>query len=557
MKWIKLVFSLFLIFTVSLQAQRVDAFVNKSITTVQEPVQLSISFEDIKGSPNSVDLSSLKDFKIVGGPYSSTSLSITNGKRKSMKKISYDLLPEHSGKLTIPELNFKIGGRDYSTQKISIVVKKTKNDSGEEDTDLPDIFIETVLPHEYFYLGETFTVTYRLYTTLKVSNFNSERITTLEGYIVDEFKENKSPQAYNKTINGKSYLVADILSMTLTGTEVGELILPSLGFIISVKDKSYDPFFGFNTKDYKLYSEKKELDIQALPPGAGASFTGAVGDFFMTLSLDSTRVSENQSVILKAEVSGHGNLDHFTFPKISFPKQLEYFEPDVKTTYSVGGQDFSGKKIWEFIIIPGMPGIYDLNNIEFTYFSTVSESFKTIKADPLTLTVESAGMRNGKRTQTQLGHEDIRYIEVRESRLIHSAYEPFKDIRNWLSFIFACFLILCWFCLCLFIRYREKNMKQILKKNASVRTISELKKIDPSDKPEKILRVLDEAFSNYFKHKYEQDINDLRQEYPTIDDVCRTIETYKYAPGILNYQLLNSLKLQILDIIETFEEEQG
>ena len=326
---------------------------------MQEQIQIIFTFENIQNSPRSIDLKLHDKFSIVGGPYSSTNYSWVNGKATSTNKVTYDLIAKEAGKILIPAYEFKIKKKLYKTDPIAVMVSKSPNiEQSQESGKLPKMFMQTVSSKNKVYQGETFTINYLLYTAEAVVNYTTNPLNTVDGFIVDRFELSSSPQSSKKIINGKEYLIAGIASLTLTPTSTGEFHIPAKPYRISVKRSGQsrtifdDPFFGTSTKDINLVAPADTIHVLPLPASAGTAFTGAIGEFSLKASVDSTLIQENQATTLRVELNGHGNMEHFAFPTQIFPDAFEVFEPKVDNEFRLKEEDYRGKRSWEYVLIP-------------------------------------------------------------------------------------------------------------------------------------------------------------------------------------------------------------
>ena len=402
---------------------------------------------------------------------------------------------------------------------------------------------------------------YRLYTAENVVNYTTAPLNTLDGFIVDRFDLSNSPASSKKVINGKEYLIAGIASLSLTPTQSGKLIIPQKPFRISVKRSGQartvfdDPFFGTNTKDINIVAPSDTINVLPLPISAGPNFTGAIGEFSMKVEIDSTVIQENQATALHVELTGTGNLEHFTFPEQAFPDGFEVFEPKVKNNYKLKDKDYSGERSWEYVLIASKPGTFHFGDIAFTYFSPGKGKYITLRAPVKDLRVISHNELEGDYRSTlspdevRLLSNDIRFIQMGERKIYDVSYDPVKDHKNWILYYVSILFILFFIALEIIWKIRMKNMRQIRYKNALKTALAGFQKISDDQDPKQILLEIESAFINYLRDKQVSD--DVHKDIP---DIKKTIETYKYAPGMLSHLQLNQLKDQALNLIEGIEK---
>ena len=106
-----------------------DIFLGETVT-----FQIQVSVED--GSNDKVvmpDFPESQDYTVVPQqPSTGTSsyTSIINGKRTESRTTtttySYQITPKRIGRVTLPSMNIKIGGKTYRTQEVPITVRKAE-----------------------------------------------------------------------------------------------------------------------------------------------------------------------------------------------------------------------------------------------------------------------------------------------------------------------------------------------------------------------------------------------------------------------------------------------
>jgi hypothetical protein len=565
-KFRKIVLAVFFVLIVTnAWAQRATCTVSRTRFSMQEQIQIIFTFENIKNSPRSIDLKLHDDFSIVGGPYSSTNYSWVNGKATSTNKVTYDLIAKKSGKILIPAYEFKIKNQVYKTDPITVMVTKAPaTDETGDSPNLPTMFMQTESLKNQVYQGETFTINYLLYTAEAVVNYTTNPLSNMDGFIIDRFDLSSAPASSKKIINGKEYLIAGIATLTLTPTSSGEFIIPAKPFRISVKRSGQsrtifdDPFFGTNTKDVNLVAPADTIQVIPLPASAGTAFTGAIGEFSIKASVDSTLIQENQATALRVELSGHGNLEHFTFPQQEFPDVFEVFEPKVDSDYKLRENDYSGKRTWEYVLIPSKPGTFRFNDIVFTYFSPEQGKYVTLKRPIPEIRVTSHNELEGDYSSTltkdevRLLSKDIRFIQMNEARVLKTDHDPLKSPRTWLFFYLSIALLLGLILREVIWMINRKNLSQIRYKNALKNALAGFNKMDETEDPAKFLGIIETTFKGYLRDKQ---LN--KHAHESIPDVLKTIETYKYAPGMLSHVQLNKLKDQALSLIEDIEKNES
>jgi hypothetical protein len=175
----------------------------------------------------------------------------------------------------------------------------------------------------------------------------------------------------------------------------------------------WDPF-GAAYQDFELPLKSKPvmITVNPLPAGKPADFSGLTGDFKLTAKMDKAMVKSNEAVNLTVTISGEGNLFQVKAPNITFPPDIEAYDPKVTDNIKLTAGGVSGSKTFEYVLIPRYAGDFEIGPFEFSYFDSKSKTFKTSSQDAFQLVVEKGkGEEEGPRPSVALGSkEDIRLI---------------------------------------------------------------------------------------------------------------------------------------------------
>ncbi|MEA3392353.1 MAG: hypothetical protein U9Q91_05190, partial [Candidatus Marinimicrobia bacterium] len=200
-------------------------------------------------------------------------------------------------------------------------------------------------------------------------------------------------------------------------------------------------------------------------------------------------------------------------------------------------------------------GTFHFDNISFTYFSPENENFITLRSPVKDLRVISHNELEGDYAsalspdEVRLLSKDIRFIQMGEGKIFDSSYDPVKDQKNWIIYYIAILFIFFFIVFEIIWKIRMNNMKQIRYKNALKTALNKFQKIIDDQDAELVLLEIEAAFVGYLRDKQLK--NNVHTDIPGI---IKTIETYKYAPGMLSHVQLNLLKDQALALIEDIEK---
>jgi hypothetical protein len=403
-------------------AQEVRATVNSN--NIQLSDVFTFKVEAINAGKNpEVDLAPLlNDFSIVSGPAQQTNIQWINGKSTSSRSLSWSLIAKRKGVLTIPQLTVKLGKNVLQTQ--SIVMTIAESDKNYESNEL---FLSIEVDKNRAYVGEQITVTYKLYTRVKMTVQNVD-FPNHSGFWTEEIFVPQQVDFKDVVLEGVSYKMATLYRIALFPTKAGNLELTPMTMNCSVEVKSggnnffNDPFFGsFGNQSVPkvLRTKQTMISVREFPGEIPEGFTGAVGDFKIYSSIKPENVVANNAITLKIQFKGTGNIDIFSLPDVQFPQNIEVFPPTVKTEKEPFRDQITGTITKEYILIPRKTGRYTIPKIEITYFNPKVGAWGSTSTQPIEISVEPddnfvSGATGYTKKEVELLGEDIRYIRANE-----------------------------------------------------------------------------------------------------------------------------------------------
>ena len=451
---------------VSGQEISVTAEVSRTRVTVDETLILTVtvSGSDLGDVPKPV-LPDMESFLVIGSTTStSSSFNLVNGKLSSSRSVRfiYQLKPRRTGTLIIDSAEVTYDGVKYETTPVSIEVSRSASGvappsgnrvappvgnrvappgaspppSGSipDETDQPDlgdaVYIRTTLDKRRAYLGEQVTVTYTLYTRLGLSNARYDVVPSYTGFWMEELFAAHHLDFMEEIIGGRRYAVTKLREVALFPTVTGELNLDPLTMICDVqRERSRrnlidsfltDPFDTFFSTTRQIKVESKAQTVRVLPlpvDGRPADFSNAVGDFALKAMVDYATTEVNQPVTLTIELTGAGNLKTVQDPVLPPLGEFKEYQSGTRAEYESGGPRISGKKTWEHVLIPLVPGDHAIASLAFPFFNPDTDSYRVAATDPVTITVLPASVEPAaavgmpRKTVVRQIRKDIQYIK--------------------------------------------------------------------------------------------------------------------------------------------------
>jgi hypothetical protein len=153
------------------------------------------------------------------------------------------------------------------------------------------------------------------------------------------------------------------------------------------------------------------VNVKPLPTQVG-NFSGAVGNYTMTCSMNKVDGSTDDVLSVKMTIVGNGDAKRLQVPKFAPVDGLEFYEPKVisETTNDQQSELVTTKEL-EYMIVPKKAGVYTLKP-EFVYFSPKDGRIVTLSPNVFNLNISQGTNKaaDGSAVTTKvLG--DIRFIK--------------------------------------------------------------------------------------------------------------------------------------------------
>ena len=401
---------------------QVKASVDKNKCSVNDLISLKIEFQDADsfGDVNIAQIS--KDFSVISGPSQQTSMQWINGSVTNSRIMSWSLSPKKPGRLTIPALTISLGKKKFKTKPIIIDVVGSKK----KQSDL-SVFITAELDKEKAFLGEQITLAYKLYKKVDIS-IEPFEVPEFSGFWTEELYRPNQIKFKKVDLNGVRYQVGTLYKVALFPISGSEHYIEPLSIKIQTqkkrsrrnKDPFFDPFFDsfFTETETKiLRSSQKKIAIKNFPDPRPSNFTGAVGSFKISTSIDRDSTYVNDAITFRISVAGTGNLGLFTLPKFNFSDQIDQFPPKETFDKNVFRDALSGTMNWEFILVPRISGKILIPPVSMGYFDPNIEKWKKINSESVIIPVKKRRERNFNnngfsKKEVELLDSDINYINT-------------------------------------------------------------------------------------------------------------------------------------------------
>ena len=406
-------------------AQTARAYLNRNEVPLNRQFVLSVEISGAQRLAQDPVLPDLSAFAAYLGSGTSTSMQIVNGRTSMSLTIQHRFQATAEGTFEIGPVTVRAGGRDLRTEPLTIRIidgptpTTRSGPPGADGTVAPeDLFVTATASKPRVYVNEPVIVEYRIFTRVDVDGYNITRQPGTTGFWVEELAD---PQARVEQVvrDGRQYASAVVRRVALFPTGAGTKTLEPLTLEIRVHVQRRSRSLFGSLVPVVVGSNPVEIEVLPLPKaGRPDAFTGLVGRFEISASIDRTDAATNDALTYRLEVSGTGNIRTLPESELEFPSDIEVYPPDVTERVEPTEDGVRGSKLFEYVIVPRAPGQVTIPAVELAYFDVDAGVYAVTASDPITLTVAGdpvappARPFGRLRTGVDLERQDIRFIRI-------------------------------------------------------------------------------------------------------------------------------------------------
>lgn len=398
--------------------------------------------------------------ELITGPYTSTqhSIHMVNGHTTSSSSITYTLIlcAGKPGDYTIPPARVEAGGKTLASNEVKLNVSGTPSSTGgapnmHEDAESKrgmrdagtpitgdDLFIKVSASKKRVHEQEPVLLTYKVYTLVDLVQLEG-KMPDLTGFHTQEISLPQQKSFHVETVNGRNYRCVTWSQYVMFPQMTGKLEIPSITFngIVVQQNRNVDPFEAFFNGGSGYIEVKRSIKAPAVTiqvdplPDRPAGFSGGVGKFNISAQLDNAEVKANDPVTLRVVVSGTGNMKLIKQPVVNFPKDFDTYDAKVtdKTRLTVNGVE--GNMVYDFLAVPRNQGTYEIPPVEFTYYDTGTDKYKTLKTEAFKVNVTKGD--NSGTYEAQKEDEAVQLRPIKEGKPSDAGELFFGSSAYWLS----------------------------------------------------------------------------------------------------------------------------
>lgn len=238
------------------------------------------------------------------------------------------------------------------------------------------------------WVGQQVVYTLWVYTTGPFSQPNLEVPARFPGFWAEDVDLGDPSALFERVwVEGRMYLRVPLLRRLLFPLAEGEQTVEPIVVSVEPERMRFDPFARRGAaRRIKLTSNPVEIEARALPEPP-ADFSGVVGELEVEAELAPGRVAVGEHATLAVEVTGHGNLQGLSAPRIATPAGLELLAPGEDGGKRVAGVELSGRRTWRYPVVPRAVGAHRLPAPEVVYFDPADGRYQRAAGEVMELTV--------------------------------------------------------------------------------------------------------------------------------------------------------------------------
>lgn len=381
--------------------------------------------------------------EVIAGPYTSSqsSYKMINGHTSSSSSvtITYTLYAAKNGTFSIGASHALVDGKKLASRALKITVSGhaqrsggAPNMHGQDSYDQPrmrsagsaisgsDLFIKVSASKKRVHEQEPILLTYKVYTQVDLTQLEG-KMPDLKGFHNQEVPLPQQKTFHTETVNGRPYKCVTWSQYVMYPQMTGKLEIPSITFkgIVVQQNRSVDPMEAFFNGGSGYVEVHKDIQapgitLQVDPlPQRPANFSGGVGKFNISACLDKNEIKAGEPITLRVIVGGIGNLKLLKQPVVNFPKDFDKYDAKVTDKTRLTANGVEGNMVYDFLAVPRNQGTYTIPAVEFTYYDTGINAYKTIKTQPFTLNVAKGdGSSSNESADFGSADKDIHTIKL-------------------------------------------------------------------------------------------------------------------------------------------------
>lgn len=386
------------------QAQvRFEATANAKEMLLSGEVEVSFTLYDASGK--NFTPPDFNGFKVLAGPFQSSSTSLVNGVRSSQFAMTFVLRPQRKGVLSIGSASVVVNRKTLYTKPIQISVVEGSPNAAEER---PAAFLKAEIDKTTAYPGQQLLLDYKIYIQPQYfkQGHQVEDKPDYAGFFAEQLNYYRS---YQEVVNGVEYVSATLARIALFPQLTGQLEIPPLRISLDIGSRRSGGGIGFGfapIERLNLESNSLSIDVRPFPEGAPPSFTGACGKYTFRVSANRKEMTTDDALSITIFMEGDGDIKQVGSPVLMGVDSFEVFDPKILSENITDSNEgyFSGEKAVEYLLTPRKPGLFEIP-MQFSYWDPDTRQYVTADQEAIRIEVRPGSGRPALREASSAGDE--------------------------------------------------------------------------------------------------------------------------------------------------------
>ena len=279
----------------------------------------------------------------------------------------YELIPQAVGDFSLSDVRFAYQGSDYFANPGSIRVSSADTYIDVSTRSTHQVKVSVNISEPYLNAPLTYTFRYLYTAVLPTQESPTPRLPTFPDFLVEALP---TQPPYTQQIRGKTFWVEEHVRR-LYPQKTGQIVIKPATLLLPIPR-------GRKT----LTTGPLKLNVQPLPEiGKPPHFSGAVGEYQISAQVDRTSVETGSALTLSLQISGRGNIQTVTAPKLPAVTGVVVNGPNLAEDSTPTNRTYA------YALIPARTGTLHIPAIAYVYFDPSQAVYATTQTTPIPVSV--------------------------------------------------------------------------------------------------------------------------------------------------------------------------